>query len=178
MSDRVLVATRKGLFTVDRVAGDGGARCEVTRAAFLGDNVTYVLPDRRDGAVYASLNHGHFGVKLHRSRDGGETWEECAVPVYPPQPEGYDPPPDPMGGKAVPWNLEMLWTLAAGGDDEPGVLWAGTLPGGLFRSTDYGASWELNRPLWDDPRRFQWFGGGYDYPGKGGIHFALVAVRC
>lgn len=174
MSDRVLVATRKGLFTVDRVTGSGESRWEVAQAAFLGDNVTYVLPDRRDGAVYASLNHGHFGVKVHRSRDGGETWEECAVPVYPPQPEGYDPPPDPMGGKPAPWNLEMLWTLAAGGDDEPGVLWAGTLPGGLFSSTDHGASWELNRPLWDDPRRFQWFGGGYDHPG---IHSICVDHR-
>src|SRR3546814_10652058 len=47
----------------------------------------------------------------------------------------------------------------------PGVLWAGTIPGGLFRSEDRGESWTLNRALWDQPSRPQWFGGGYDKPG-------------
>src|SRR3546814_2740690 len=47
----------------------------------------------------------------------------------------------------------------------PGVLWAGTIPGGRFRSEDRGESWTLNRALWDQPSRPQWFGGGYDKPG-------------
>jgi hypothetical protein len=54
--------------------------------------------------------------------------------------------------------------MAAGGADQPGVLWAGTLPGGLFRSNDRGDSWELVRSLWDVPQRAEWFGGGYDVP--------------
>ncbi len=174
MSNRIWVATRKGLFAVERETESGRAPWRVARGFFLGDNVTFALVDGRDNAVYAALNHGHFGTKLHRSRDGGARWEECAVPVYPPQPEDHDPPPNPMGGKTSPWNLELLWTLAAGGADEPGVLWAGTLPGGLFRSEDHGSTWNLNRPLWDDPRRFQWFGGGYDYPG---IHSICVDPR-
>ena len=33
---------------------------------FLGDNVTLTLHDERDDTTYAALNHGHFGVKLHR----------------------------------------------------------------------------------------------------------------
>ncbi len=41
-----------------------------------------VLDDRRDGTVYAALNLGHFGSKLHRSTDRGATWEELAVPSY------------------------------------------------------------------------------------------------
>jgi photosystem II stability/assembly factor-like uncharacterized protein len=64
--------------------------------------------------------------------------------------------------------------MEAGGADEPGVLWAGTIPGGLFRSGDGAASWALNRPLWDRPERGQWFGGGYDYPG---IHSISVDPR-
>ncbi len=73
MSDRLYVATRKGLFTLDRT-GDGTAPpWSVTRAAFLGDPVSIVLPDPRDGHVYAAIGHGHFGVKLHRSTDGGGT---------------------------------------------------------------------------------------------------------
>jgi len=169
MSDRILVATRKGLFTVTRSTGSAG--WEVTDGAFLGDNVTVVLPDVRDGTTYAALHLGHFGEKLHRSRDGGKTWEECSVPAYPEKPEGYTEPVNPMSGKASPWNVELLWCLAAGGREEPSVLWCGTIPGGLFRSSDSGDSWEMVRSLWDDPMRLEWFGGGYDYPG---IHSICV----
>ncbi len=169
MSDRILVATRKGLLTIAR--GGSVSSWEVTDTAFLGDNVSVVLPDARDGAIYAALNHGHFGRKMHRSRDGGSTWAECGVPVYPPKPEDYTPPANPMSGKPVPWNLELIWCVEAGGAREPGVLWCGTIPGGLFRSADSGESWEMMRSLWDDPRRELWFGGGYDYPG---IHSICV----
>ena len=41
--------------------------------AFLGQPVTAVLSDRRDGGLYAALRLGHFGIKFHRSADGGET---------------------------------------------------------------------------------------------------------
>src|SRR3954452_24219436 len=74
MAGRLWVATRKGLFTLERDRG----RWAIGRASFLGDHVSMVLPDGRDGSVYAALDHGHFGVKLHRSRDGGETWQEIA----------------------------------------------------------------------------------------------------
>ena len=56
--------------------------------------------------------------------------------------------------------------MASAGDDKPGQLWLGTIPAGLFLSTDNGDSFELNRPLWNQPsRKEQWFGGGFDYPG-------------
>src|SRR4051812_28466259 len=126
MSDRLYVATRKGLFTVDRSAS--GWR--VARAAFLGDHVSIVL-DAGRGRVYAALGHGHFGVKLHRSLDAGETWAECAAPAYPPKPEGLEEV-DGMG-KPLDWRVDMVWALATGGADQPGTLWCGTLPGGLFR---------------------------------------------
>jgi photosystem II stability/assembly factor-like uncharacterized protein len=51
------------------------------------------------------------------------------------------------------------------------VLWAGTIPGGLFRSDDRGETWRLNDPLWNEPERAKWFGGGYDHPG---IHSVIV----
>ena len=79
MSNRLLVSTRKGLFTIDR--GPGGWR--VGRVSFLAENVTLAHADPRDGGWYAALNLGHFGVKLKFSPDGGETWEERASPAYP-----------------------------------------------------------------------------------------------
>lgn len=169
MRTRFHVATRKGLFTVER----GPHGWTIARASFLGDNCNLVMHDRRDGTLLAALDHGHFGVKLHRSRDGGETWQEIAAPKYPEKPADYVPRP-PVEGKPVDWVLRLAWALAPGGAGEPGVVWCGTLPGGLFRSEDGGDSWALNRPLWDDPRREEWFGGGADQPG---IHSICVDPR-
>ena len=44
-------------------------------------------------------------------------------------------------------------------------MWAGTLPGGLFRSDDFGRSWQLVESLWNRIERLEWLGGGYDVPG-------------
>jgi hypothetical protein len=153
----LLVSTRKGLFFVENG--------EVQRVAFLAEPVTMAMRDPRDGALYAALRLGHFGVHLHKSADGGETWKELAAPAYP---EGPADEKDGFG-RPWPWKLDMIWALEAG--TGPGVLWAGTIPGGLFKSEDGGASWALVRSLWDDPRRKKWFGGGYDTPG---IHSICV----
>jgi BNR/Asp-box repeat len=151
---------------VHRKAG----RWEITAVDFLGDNVTLTLTDRRDGRHYAALDHGHFGVKLHRSNGNG--WEEIAVPVYPPKPEGYEE--KDMWGRPINWSTARVWALAASNADEPGIIWCGTLPGGLFRSTDHGKSWHMIRSLWDHPMRTKWAGGGADLPG---IHSICIDPR-
>ncbi len=172
MSDRFLVATRKGLFTFQQ----GTSRLSpwmITATAFLGDNVSMVLEDQRDGAIWAALDHGHFGAKLHVSRDGGRTWSESASPAFPPRPEGEEQV-EPAGGRPIPWTVLRIWALEAGGDDDPGGLWCGTIPGGLFRSDDGGRSWHLVRSLWDHPKRREWFGGGAEFPG---IHSICLDPR-
>ena len=161
MSDTLYVGTRKGLFTVEKRAG----RWTHGEPAFLGDPVSAVLRDRRDGTLHVALNLGHFGVKMRRSEDGGKTWGEQATPAYPAQPENA---PGPA------WKLQQVWTLEAGGADQPGVLWAGTIPGGLFRSPDRGHTWSLVKSLWEHPTRTEWMGGGYDAPG---IHSIAIDPR-
>jgi hypothetical protein len=161
----LFVATRKGLFRLAR----GASGWSIEGTSFLGDLVSMVLPDPRDGALYAGLGLGHFGVKVRRSRDQGASWEEIAAPAYPPMPEGeVSVLPD---GKPWPWRVEQIWALEAGPRSKPGTLFCGTIPGGLFRSDDSGASWQLVRSLWDDPKRKEWFGGGADLPG---IHSLCV----
>ncbi len=159
MAKRLLIATRKGMFLCPEAAE--GFR--PGRPAFAGEAVSAVLADPRDGALYAALRHGHFGPKLHRSDDGGESWTEIACPALPAAP-----------GDAAAKAVDMIWELVAGGPDEPGVLWAGTLPAALFRSTDRGASWTLVQSLHDVPERARWMGGGYDDPG---LHSILVDPR-
>jgi hypothetical protein len=166
MTTHLLVASRKGLFVYEHI--DAG--WQLARTAFLGDHVCQVLADPRDGRWYAVLDLGHFGTKLQRSADQGRSWQELAVPAY-----GSDDEVIMGDGKAPrPATLVKLWELVAGGADQPGRLWAGTIPGGLFRSDDCGESWTLNRPLWDRPERKEWFGGGYDEPG---IHSICVDPR-
>jgi hypothetical protein len=185
MSERLYVATRKGLFVLAHVPG-GSPAWQFVAEHFLGEPVTMVLPDPRNGTLHAALKLGHFGVKMRRSHDGGTSWHEYPAPAYPPEPEsapaagaGDDDTPAPQAqaapaSRAAPSTLEQVWSLEAGGADEAGVLWAGTIPGGLFRSPDGGDSWELVRSLWDRPERAEWFGGGYDQPG---IHSICVDPR-
>jgi photosystem II stability/assembly factor-like uncharacterized protein len=156
VADRLLASTRKGLFTIDRQAGGW----VVSRVSFLAENVSLALADPRDGGWYVALNHGHFGVKLKFSPDAGETWEERAVPAYP---EGAVIA-TADGKPPAPATLKQIWALETGGPDQPGRLWAGTAPGGLFRSEDGGKTWDLVRGLWDHPARMKWFGGGTDFP--------------
>jgi hypothetical protein len=153
----LLVATRKGLVRLDEQDRPEGP------PAFLGEPVSAVLADPRDGVLYAALRLGHFGVKLHRSADGGATWEEVRAPAFP---KAADPTDAPA--------VDMVWTLEAGGRDEPGRIWAGTLPAALFVSDDRGESWRLVEALWERPERKDWMGGGYDHPG---LHTILVEPR-
>jgi hypothetical protein len=162
MSERAFLSTRKGLFELHRPNGPW----QIGERHFLGEPVSIALDDARDGTLYAALNLGHFGVKLHRRDPGSNSWTEIAAPAYPVKPEDST--------DRVEWKNKLIWSLEAGGKDEPGVLWAGTLPGGLFKSSDRGDSWQLVRALWDVPQRAEWFGGGYDVPG---IHSICVDPR-
>jgi photosystem II stability/assembly factor-like uncharacterized protein len=150
MSDQLLLGTRKGLIAFERRSGAWTA----AGAEFAGVAVTAVLRDPRDGTLYAALRHGHFGAKLHRSDDQGRTWKEIAAPAF---------PAEAAGGPS----LMQIWTIEAGGAHQPGRLWAGAIPAGLFRSDDRGESWQFVNALWEVPERAKWFGGGYD---DAGIH--------
>jgi hypothetical protein len=166
MGDRAWVATRKGLVELRRRAGAWA----VERASFVGDPVSMVLPPDARGRMFAALNLGHFGVKVHMSDDAGASWREVAAPAFASQPEGA---PGPA------WKVSLVWAMERSG----ATLYAGTLPGGLFCSTDDAQSWQLDEALWNRPERPAWNGGGYDVPGihsisalEGGT--VLVGVSC
>lgn len=154
---KVAVATRKGLLTFDTTDS------RMLSSAFVGEPVTAVLADDTGQRWIAALRLGHYGVKMHTSDDGGVSWREIATPQYPPKPKNADDP--------NPWTLDQVWILEGFHPLAPQRIWAGTVPGGLFRSDDAGASWTLVRSLWDQPSRPRWFGGGYDHPG---IHSICV----
>lgn len=144
---QLLVGTRKGLLTF--TCGADGTWATAS-TAFLGDPIPMMLAVANSDTVYAVLGTGHFGSKLHRSDDAGSTWTQIGTPKYPPQPESAT--------DDVPWNLELIWSLASCAPDRPEVLWCGTIPGGLFRSDDAGETWLLNEPLWHCQGRRVWLG--------------------
>lgn len=156
------VGTRKGLFAVRR----DSRSWHIGQPQFAGEPVSQFLLNPHDGAAYAALRLGHFGVKLWKSADGGANWQEVTAPAFPVKPaEG------PWKDDPTPWTVDLVWGLESSAD---GRLWAGCLPAGLFVSRDQAASWQLVESLWDRPERREWFGGGYDHAG---IHTILVDPR-
>ncbi len=154
-NDRVLIATRKGLFEARKRAGEWS----LSDPALAGKNISYAMRDPRSKTVWASLDHGHWGVKLAKSTDDGASYTEATPPKY----------PEDTGKSA-----RYYWVIQSGLAANPGRLWIGTEPGGLFRSDDGGESWELNRPLWDMCVEHKWTGGGRD---EAGIHSICVDPR-
>lgn len=154
MTDKLYVGTRKGLFVLSRVSG----KWDISETRFLGEPVSAVLAI--GDTVWAALDLGHFGPKVWR-RTGNEEWTEMQTPAFPPKPE--DAVDDPH-----PWSVGRIWNLTPGGVD--GRIWAGTMPGGLFLSEDYGASWSLNTQLWEMPERQKWMGvAGGEQPGLSSV---------
>lgn len=161
-SDTLILGTRKGLLLAERNARGWTVKSESHR----GIPIPYAMIDPRTGALWASLSHGHWGQKMSRSKDNGGTWEEVPPPKYAESAEFKD---------GVPATLYYLWVIEPGGKDQPGRLYAGTAPGGLFQSDDDGDTFQLVESLWNHPsRKDQWFGGGLDQPG---IHSVVVDPR-
>jgi hypothetical protein len=74
-----------------------------------------VFEDNPRLGTYVLDDHGH--VRPHVAVFvGGAHVKDRRITV-----ESGDPP-----------TLKQIWSLEAGGPDQPGRLWAGTLPGGLF----------------------------------------------
>ena len=69
MNTQLHVGTRKGLLLIERSAGEW----RIVRVSHLGVPVPMLLPDPRDGTLFAAVEHGHFGTKFHASADGGVT---------------------------------------------------------------------------------------------------------
>jgi hypothetical protein len=148
MASHLQIATRKGLFFYKR----NGSEWHHASTAFLGDPVTMVLSSPDSKTVFAALNLGHFGTKLHRSIDGGKTWTELTPPQFPKVDGGEKDDEAPA--------VSQIWSLEWADPKNPMALWCGAAPAGLFYSPDLGDTWTLNDSLWSMPERELWFGGG------------------
>ncbi|MEX2237627.1 MAG: exo-alpha-sialidase [Dehalococcoidia bacterium] len=124
---RLMVGTKKGAFIYS--ADESRDKWEVSEPMFPGWMVHHMAADsRRDNPrLYAAANHWAWGRSVARSDDGGKTWDYRSETLA--FPKDMD--------KAV----GNVWHVAPGHPDEPGVVYAGTQPAGLFRSEDWGETW-------------------------------------
>jgi photosystem II stability/assembly factor-like uncharacterized protein len=132
---RLLVGTKKGAFiyTADKDRKDW----EISKPIFSGWQVLHLAADTRKNParVYAAANHWAWGKSVARSDDGGQTWEQRSETLAFP--------------KDMDLAIDNTWTITPGHPDEPGVVYVGTQPAGLFKSEDWGGTWapveKLNR---------------------------------
>lgn len=159
---RIALGTRKGTFFVEKVSGTWKPRL----VGHGGSGSNFVARDPFTKTWWAALGHGHWGAKLSRSTDDGATWHDAPQIKYP-ENARYLAPPDPTEEGVGPGEASLrdatllkLWCFAFG---PSGAMYVGTIPGGLFVSSDGGESFALNRPLWDHESR-----GGDHSSGQGG----------
>lgn len=135
-SVRALVGTKKGAFIL---TADGKRdKWEVSGPHFAGWEIYHlkgspVNPNR----LYASQSSGWFGQIVHRSDDGGKTWDpvgnEFVYDGVPGTHQWYD-------GTAHPWEFNRVWHFEPSLTDAD-TVYAGVEDAALFRSTDGGQSW-------------------------------------
>lgn len=158
MANTLLLGTRKGTVIAERKSGGW----QLKPIEHAGIPVCYATRDPRDGTLWACLDHGHWGPKLSRSKDNGQSWEDISSLKYPegaryiakviPGPD-FDPSAPAGEPQYQDATVYKIWNIAFGTADQPGRIYAGTIPGGLFVSDDGGDSWQLNRPLWNHESR-------------------------
>ena len=138
----LLVGTKKGLFVL---RGARGGHMEIAARAFGGQVVEFAMRDDRSGRYFASVT-GFYGPKVYFADDPAGEWEQADGPAF----------PDDAGA-----SIDRIWLIRKAVEDD--VLWAGVAPAALFKSSDGGRTWVLNRGLWDEPSRPKW------QPGAGGM---------
>ena len=152
------IGTRKGLWLA---RSEDRETWTLDGPHFMMREVPSIAFDTRDGrgTVLVGVRSEHWGPTVMRSEDLGQTWQET--------PEGAIRFPEDTGVA-----LARVWQLVPDPHDAD-VVWAGTEPHGLWRSSDGGRSFELVRGLWDHPHRPQWGEGA----GGGAIHTILPDPR-
>jgi photosystem II stability/assembly factor-like uncharacterized protein len=142
----LLVGTTKGAFLFRSNAER--ANWEEAGPYFPGRSVYALAYDGRGGRnkLWAAVNSPYWGSFLSSSNDFGKTWSD---------PESYNIK-FPEGSDV---SLKQIWQIVNDPHDAD-TLYCGVEPAALFKSTDGGATWALNRGLFDHPHRTQWQPGG------------------
>ena len=155
---RVLVGTRKGAFVL--TADAARKEWKVDGPHFPGWEIYHVKgspvnPDR----VYASQSSSWFGQVMHRSDDGGATWETVGNQF------NYDGGVGPhkwYDGSPHPYEFKRVWHLEPSLHDA-GTVYAGVEDAAIFKTTDGAQTWSELPGLRTHRTAAEWA------PGAGGL---------
>ncbi|HLC04436.1 MAG TPA: hypothetical protein VJK02_15480 [Anaerolineales bacterium] len=134
---RVLVGTHKGAFIL---TSDGKRKkWAISKPQFGGLEFYHLKGSPVDPSrIYASQVSDWFGQVMHRSDDGGQTWQTVGNEFKYDGDTGthqwYDGTPNPWEFKRV-WHLEPSLT-------DPDTVYAGVEDAALFRTSDAGQTWQ------------------------------------
>lgn len=146
MTVQLLVGTRKGawIYTAD----DAREQWQVSQPIMPGWTIYHMAVDTRPETprIYAAGAHWAWGPMVARSDDGGETWDQRS--------------PGIAFGEDMTDRVGSVWNVRPGRPSEPGVVYAGTQPAGLFRSEDWGETWAPVEGLNRHEYREFWGGSG------------------
>ena len=162
---RLLVGTRKGAFIY--TSDDRRQRWDVSDPILPGWSFYHMIADLRSDQprLFAAANHWAWGRAVAKSTDLGKTWDYRSEGLAFP-PDMTSPNPGGRGEGPGEWQntppgvIGNIWNVAVGHPSEPGVVYAGTQPAGLFRSEDFGHSWRPVEAINRHPSRQYWSGTG------------------
>jgi photosystem II stability/assembly factor-like uncharacterized protein len=154
---RVLVGTRKGAFIL--TSDEGREKWDVEGPLFGGLEIFHLKGSPVDpNRIFASQASDWFGQVMHRSDDGGKTWETIGNEFQyigdPGTHQWYD-------GSQHPWEFKRVWHLEPSLTD-PDTVYAGVEDAAMFKTTDAGATW-TELPSLRDCDGHAWM------PGAGGM---------
>jgi len=134
---RVLVGTRKGAFIL--TADGKRTSWDISGPHFAGWEIYHLKGSYADpNRLYASQTSDWFGQVVHRSNDGGMTWETVGNQfMY----EGTPGTHQFYDGTQHPWEFKRVWQLEPSRAN-PDTVYAGVEDAALFRSNDGGLSWQ------------------------------------
>lgn len=164
----VLVGTKKAGFIY--TSDEKREKWEISDPILPGWTFFHMSADTRDATprLYAAANHWAWGRAVAKSTDMGKTWDFRSDGLaFPPDmkdfidslPKREGPIPGDWGNTA-PGTIGNIWAVSPGHESQPGVVFAGTQPAGLFKSEDWGESWQPVESINRHPNRRWWSGTG------------------
>uniref|UniRef100_UPI0040485F44 WD40/YVTN/BNR-like repeat-containing protein n=2 Tax=Roseivirga sp. TaxID=1964215 RepID=UPI0040485F44 len=164
---KIAVGTDKGLLIYEKVNDSW----QLNDIHFLGMPIGAFHEDVSQN-WWVAINHKHWGPKIYRSDNRGETFKEVNSPKF---------------NTNSAYSLKSVWTIQSRIVNNELQLFIGTEPAALFNSTDLGLSWIEMDGLSKHPSRNTWQGGGKGSNSpflhailfnKEGVDHIMVGISC
>lgn len=136
---KLIAGTDKGLLVYSQ-ANNGWKLDDIH---FIGLPIGAFHQDAK-GQWWVAINHKHWGTKLYRSADQGESFKEIPAPKF----------------NNGAYTLKSVWTIESRLIEENLELYIGVEPAAIFISENNGESFTELSGLSEHPSRETWQGGG------------------